>query len=279
VLETLPAARKSLFVPEPGRILRVEQLTAREKLFEIALDRRPLGHKPCQFVEVSIAGIGEAPISVSSSPNKSATFQLCVREAGSLTRAMHTLGKGGTVGIRGPYGNGFPVEKIQGKDVLFVCAGLGLAPLRSLILYCLENRTNYRRLITLYGTKRPAERLYRDELEAWARDDRMELHESVDVAEDGWNGNVGVITTLFDHVEVDPLETVAVVVGPPVMYKFAVLELLKRGIMESRIFMSLERRMRCGLGKCGHCQMNGIYVCQEGPVFCYSEVKKIKEAL
>ncbi len=279
MLETLPATRKSLFVPEPGRILRVEQLTAREKLFEIALDRRPLGHRPCQFVEVSIAGIGEAPISVSSSPNKSATFELCVREAGSLTRAMHTLGKGDTVGIRGPYGNGFPVEKIQGKDVLFVCAGLGLAPLRSLILYCLENRANYRRLVTLYGTKKPVERLYRDELEAWAKDERMELHESVDVAEDGWNGHVGVITTLFDHVEVDPLETVAVIVGPPVMYKFAVLELLKRGIMESRIFMSLERRMRCGLGKCGHCQMNGIYVCQEGPVFCYSEVKKIKEAL
>ncbi len=279
MLETLPATRKSLFVPEPGRILRVEQLTAREKVFEIALDRRPLGHKPCQFVEVSIAGIGEAPISVSSSPNKSATFELCVREAGSLTRAMHAYKEGATVGIRGPYGNGFPVEKIHGKDVLFVCAGLGLAPLRSLILYCLENRPNYRRLITLYGTKKPAERLYKRELEAWAKDDRMELRETVDVADDGWKGNVGVITTLFDSIEVDPLETVAVIVGPPVMYKFAVLELLKRGVMESRIFMSLERRMRCGLGKCGHCQMNGIYVCQEGPVFCYSEVKKVKEAL
>jgi sulfhydrogenase subunit gamma (sulfur reductase) len=279
VLETLPATRKSLFVPEPGRILRVEQLTAREKVFEIALDRRPLGHRPCQFVEVSLTGIGEAPISVSSSPNKSETFELCVRQAGSLTKAMHALGKGDSVGIRGPYGNGFPVEKILGKEVLFVCAGLGLAPLRSLILYCLENRPNYRRLVTLYGTKKPAERLYEKELAAWAKDDRMDLHETVDIAEDGWKGNVGVITTLFDRIEVDPLETVAVIVGPPVMYKFAVLELLKRGIMESRIFMSLERRMRCGLGKCGHCQMNGIYVCQEGPVFCYSEVKKVKEAL
>ena len=116
MLETLPAARKSLFVPELGRILRVEKLTARETVFEIALDQRPLGHKPCQFVEVSIAGIGEAPISVSSSPNRSATFDLCVRQAGSLTKAMHALGKGDTVGIRGPYGNGFPVEKIHGKE-------------------------------------------------------------------------------------------------------------------------------------------------------------------
>jgi NAD(P)H-flavin reductase len=192
---------------------------------------------------------------------------------------MHALKAGDTLGIRGPYGNGFPVEKIAGKDVLFVCAGLGLAPLRSLILYCLENRAQFRRFITLYGVKRPSERLFRDELAAWAKDERMELHETVDRPEEGWAGNVGVITTLFDKIEVDPLETVAVIVGPPVMYKFAVLELLRRGIMESRIYMSLERRMRCGLGKCGHCQMNGIYVCQEGPVFCYSEVKKVKEAL
>jgi len=279
VIEALPAARKSLFVPEPARILRKEKLTAKETLFEVAIDKRSLGHKPCQFVEVSIAGIGEAPISVSSSPTSSATFDLCVRQVGSLTRAMHALEPGAQIGIRGPFGNGFPVEKIADKEVLFVCGGLGLAPLRSLILYCLENRGSYRRLVTLYGAKRPAERLYEKELLAWRKDARMELHETVDIAENGWTGHVGVITTLFDRIEVDPLETVAVVVGPPVMYKFVVLELLKRGIMESRIFMSLERRMRCGLGKCGHCQMNGIYVCQEGPVFCYSEVKKVREAL
>ncbi|MBM3286398.1 MAG: oxidoreductase [Candidatus Eisenbacteria bacterium] len=278
-MEALPAARKSLFVPEPARILRKEKLTAKETLFEVAIDKRSLGHKPCQFVEVSIAGIGEAPISVSSSPTSSATFDLCVRQVGSLTRAMHALEPGAQIGIRGPFGNGFPVEKIADKEVLFVCGGLGLAPLRSLILYCLENRGSYRRLVTLYGAKRPAERLYEKELLAWRKDARMELHETVDIAENGWTGHVGVITTLFDRIEVDPLETVAVVVGPPVMYKFVVLELLKRGIMESRIFMSLERRMRCGLGKCGHCQMNGIYVCQEGPVFCYSEVKKVREAL
>jgi sulfhydrogenase subunit gamma (sulfur reductase) len=279
VITTLPATRKSLYVPERGTIMSVERLTSIERLFKISLDNRSLGHKPCQFVEVSIAGIGEAPISITSSPSPDNTFELCVREVGKLTSVMHQMTPGQVLGIRGPYGNGFPVEKIAGKDVLFVCAGLGLAPLRSLILYCLENRTQFRRLITLYGTKTPSSRLYSKELSAWAKDDRMELYETVDVAEEGWKGNVGVITTLFNKIQVDPLETVAVVVGPPVMYKFAVLELLQRGIMESRIFMSLERRMRCGLGKCGHCQMNGIYVCQEGPVFCYSEVKKVREAL
>ncbi len=279
MIETSPATRRSLFVPEAGRILSVERLTAIERLFKIELPNRSLGHKPCQFVEVSIAGIGEAPISVTSSPTPDNTFELCVRDVGALTGVMHRMGPGDTIGIRGPYGNGFPVDKIAGKDVLFVCAGLGLAPLRSLILYCLENRSQFRRLITLYGTKTPSGRLFAAELAHWARDERMELYETVDMAEEGWNGNVGVITTLFSKIRVDPLETVAVVVGPPVMYKFAVLELLQRGIMESRIFMSLERRMRCGLGKCGHCQMNGIYVCQEGPVFCYSDIKKVREAL
>ena len=279
MIEALPATRKSLFVPESGRILKVEQLTANEKLFDIALENRSLGHKPCQFVEVSIAGIGEAPISITSAPTPENTFQLCVRQVGSLTGVMHQMKPGDVLGIRGPYGNGFPIEKILGKNVVFVCAGLGLAPLRSLILYCLENRSSFSSLITLYGTKNPPSRLYARELSEWAKDDRMTLHETVDVPDDSWNGNVGVITTLFKKIDVDPLNTVAVVVGPPVMYKFAVLELLQRGIMESRIFMSLERRMRCGLGKCGHCQMNGIYVCQEGPVFCYSDVKKVREAL
>lgn len=279
MIETLPAPRKSLFVPEPGRILRTERLTANELLFEVALEKRSLGHKPCQFVEVSVAGIGEAPISVSSAPTAENTFELCVRQVGTLTRVLHKMTPGQVIGIRGPYGNGFPVEKIVGKDVLFVCGGLGLAPLRSLVRFCLDNRSSFRRLITLYGCKRPSERLFQRELAEWARDDRMELLETVDNAEDGWKGNIGVITTLFPRIELDPLETVAVVVGPPVMYKFAVLELLQRGIMESRIYMSLERRMRCGLGKCGHCQMNGIYVCQAGPVFCYSDVKKVREAL
>ncbi len=273
---TLP--RKSPFVPETGRILRCEQLTEKEKLFEIALEDRPLGHQPCQFVQVSLFGIGEAPISVSSSPTVSDTFELCVRNVGAVTGAIHQLKVGDRVGIRGPYGNGFPVEKILGKDVLFVCGGLGLAPLRSLIRWCLEHRRSFGRLTTLYGAKTPGELLFRDELEQWKRGTSMEFLLTVDRPDEDWKGHTGVITTLFRHVQLDPLKTVAVVVGPPVMYKFVILELLQRAVMESRIYVSLERRMRCGLGKCGHCQMNGIYVCQEGPVFCYSEVKKVPEA-
>jgi sulfhydrogenase subunit gamma (sulfur reductase) len=272
---TLPS--KSPFVPETGRILRVEELSEREKLFELALDR-PLGHHPCQFVQVSLFGIGEAPISISSSPTVSDTFELCVRKVGAVTSAMHRLKAGDRVGIRGPFGNGFPVEKILGKDVLFVAAGLGLAPLRSLIRWSLEHRRSFGRIITFVGARSPEELIFREEIAEWQRGNAMEFHLTVDRAGPDWKGRTGVITTLFNDVQLDPLKTVAVVVGPPVMYKFAILELLKRAVMESRIYVSLERRMRCGLGKCGHCQMNGIYVCQEGPVFCYSEVKKVPEA-
>jgi sulfhydrogenase subunit gamma (sulfur reductase) len=274
---SLALPSNSLFVPETGRILRIEDLSEREKLFEFALDR-PLGHKPCQFVQVSLFGIGEAPISISSSPTVSDTFELCVRKVGSVTTALHNMKVGDRVGIRGPFGNGFPVEKILGKDVLFVAAGLGLAPLRSLIRWTLEHRRSFGRIITFVGARSPEELIFRQELEEWKRGSQMEFHLTVDRAGSEWTGRTGVITTLFNDVQLDPLQTVAVVVGPPVMYKFAILELLKRAIMESRIFVSLERRMRCGLGKCGHCQMSGIYVCQEGPVFCYNEVKKVPEA-
>jgi sulfhydrogenase subunit gamma (sulfur reductase) len=270
--------RKSPFIPETGRILRVEQLTAQEKLFEIALEDRALGHQPCQFVQASLFGIGEAPISISSSPTVSDTFELCVRRVGAVTTAFHNLKVGDRIGIRGPFGNGFPVEKILGKDVLFVCGGLGLAPLRSLIRWSLEHRRSFGRIVTLYGAKNPSELLFTSELEEWKRGKEMEFHLTVDRPDESWKGRTGVITTLFSDIQLDPLKTVAVVVGPPVMYKFVILELLKRAIMESRIYVSLERRMRCGLGKCGHCQMNGIYVCQEGPVFCYNEVKKVPEA-
>lgn len=277
--ESPAVSRRPGFLTERGRILRVEDLTPQERLFEIELEDRPLGHRPCQFVEVSILGVGEAPISVCSSPGSNGTFEICVRKIGAVTTALHRLKAGDLVGIRGPYGNGFPVEKILGKDVLFVGGGLGLAPLRSLIRWSLEHRRSFGRLVTLYGARSSAELLFRRELAAWSQSPEMEFHATVDRPDPGWTGRTGVITTLFPDLTIDPVRTVAVVVGPPVMYKFVILELLKRAVMESRIFVSLERRMRCGLGKCGHCQMNGLYVCQAGPVFCYRDVKKIPEAL
>jgi len=270
----------SIYLPTLAEVTRTEQLTKMEKLFEIRLKNgRELGHQPGQFVEVSLFGIGEAPISVSSSPTKKGSFELAVRSVGNVTKALHQMNPGASLGIRGPFGKGFPVEEMKGKDLLFVAGGIGLVPLRSLINYVLDKRSDFGRVMVLFGAKTPAEQLFLDELAKWRTSKEMEYWETVDRTDGNWKGNVGVITTLFPKVTPDPKKTVAIIVGPPVMYRFAILEAQVKGIPDDQIIVSLERRMKCGVGKCGHCQMNDIYVCQEGPVFKYARIKNLKEAI
>jgi sulfhydrogenase subunit gamma (sulfur reductase) len=192
---------------------------------------------------------------------------------------LHRLQPGATVGIRGPFGNGFPMQKMKGRDLLFAPGGLGLAPLRSLIKQVLDERDSFGQVTILYGAKNPSELLFKEELAEWEARDDVELHVTVDRSNEAWTGNVGVITTLFPKITVNPRSTIAVTVGPPVMYRFVIMELLSKGIQDGRIFVSLERRMKCGLGKCGHCQVNGAYVCQEGPVFSYARLKELPEAI
>lgn len=270
----------SIYLPSLAEIVRTEQLTKMEKLFEIKLQNgQELGHQPGQFVEVSLFGIGEAPISVSSSPTQKGSFELAVRAVGNVTQALHTLNRGATLGIRGPFGQGFPVEEMKRKDILFVAGGIGLVLLRSLINYVLDNRSHFGRVLVLFGAKTPAEQLFLGELAKWRQSKDMEYWETVDRSDGQWQGNVGVITTLFPKITVDPQKTIAVIVGPPVMYRFAILEAQVKGIPDDQIIVSLERRMKCGVGKCGHCQINHIYVCQEGPVFSYAKIKDLKEAI
>lgn len=270
----------SIYLPSLAEIVRTEQLTKMEKLFEIKLQNdQELGHQPGQFVEVSLFGIGEAPISVSSSPTQKGSFELAVRAVGNVTKTLHTLNRGATLGIRGPFGKGFPIEEMKGKDILFVAGGIGLMPLRSLINYVLDNRSHFGRVLVLFGAKTPAEQLFLGELAKWRQSKDMEYWETVDRSDGQWKGNVGVITTLFPKITVDPQKTIAVIVGPPIMYRFAILEAQVKGIPDDQIIVSLERRMKCGVGKCGHCQINHIYVCQEGPVFSYAKIKDLKEAI
>ena len=272
---------RSVYMPVMGRLLDVEPMTELETLFTVGMpDGQSLGSEPGQFVEVSLLGIGEAPISLSSSPSRSnGTFELCVRRVGDLTRAMHQLEPGAALGIRGPFGNPFPLAKMKGKDVLLAAGGLGLAPLRSLINEILDQRGSFGRVIILYGTKQPSEILFRSELDEWAGRDDVEFHMTVDRGDEGWQGHVGVITTLFPKITVNPRNTVAATCGPPIMYRFVLMEMLGKGIPETQIYLSLERRMKCGVGKCGHCQINDLYCCQDGPVFCYADVKGLEEAL
>ncbi len=279
---------RSLYQPTLAEMVKIEQLTEKEKLFAMHLkDSHDLGHRAGQFVGVSVFGIGEAPISVTSSPARTCgepsrtngVFELCVRRVGDVTEALHRLKPGSTVGIRGPFGNGFPIEKMRGQDVLFAPGGLGLAPLRSLINQVLDERETFGRVIILYGARNPSELLFKDELAKWEARDDVEFHVTVDRGDESWTGNVGVITTLFPKITVNPRNTVAVTVGPPVMYRFVLMELLSKGIQDGRIFLSLERRMKCGVGKCGHCQINNVYVCQKGPVFSYAQLKELPEAI
>jgi sulfhydrogenase subunit gamma (sulfur reductase) len=277
--ETLQAS--SIYLPVQARIVDVRPLTQLEKLFTIELpDGLTLDHEPGQFVEVSVLGVGEAPISISSSPSRSGgTFELCVRRAGDLTGVLHTLNPGDTLGIRGPFGHGFPIKRFWGKDIVFAPGGLGLAPLRSLINQVLDDRRHFGRVIILYGARHPSELLFTDELDEWGSRDDVEMHLTVDRPDENWTGNVGVITTLFSKIQIYARNTVAITVGPPVMYRFVLLELVGKGIAEGNIWLSLERRMKCGVGKCGHCQMHHIYTCLDGPVFSYAQIKHLEEAL
>jgi len=269
-----------IYRPESATVLRAQPLTDLEMAFAFQLDSgRELGHLPGQFAQVSIAGMGEAPISISSSPTRKGSFEMVVRRVGNLSGAMHRLKPGDKVGIRGPFGTHFPVDSaMQGKDVLFICGGIGFVPVRSAIQYVLDKRKQFKRVTILYGTKSPAERLFHDESAAWGKAPGVTYAETVDRGEPEWKGNVGVITTLLPKAPIKAPDTVAIVCGPPIMYKFVLIELHNMGLPREQIYVSLERNMKCGVGKCGHCQINGVYVCQKGPVFRYSDLAPIREA-
>mgnify|MGYP000852414145 CR=1 FL=1 len=272
---------KSIYLPQVATITKAEMMTQVDRYFEFALEGgKDLGHKPGQFAEISIPGIGEAPISISSSPHLRGKFEMVIRNVGVVTNALHKLQVGDTVGIRGPYGTHFPMEKLKGRDLLFISGGIGLVPMRSAIHYALENRKDYGRIMILFGARDASQRLFTKELEAWSKQADIEFMETVDVGNPDWKGNVGVITTLCPRVKnLNAANTTAFIVGPPVMYKFVIVELFKMDIQKSDIIVSLERHMKCGVGKCGHCQINRVYVCQEGPVFALDAISELREAI
>jgi sulfhydrogenase subunit gamma (sulfur reductase) len=271
----------SVYVPTPARIVRITRMTEYEKVFELAFpDGRPLGHDPGQFVQVSVMGYGECPISICSSPTQRETFELCVRRAGMVTDRLHRLEVGSMMGIRGPLGHGFDMREFHGRDVLIVAGGLGMAPLRSLVQYVLDERARFGQFHLLYGARSPAELLFKEDLVRWRQNPDVNLLVTVDRPDDQWRGRNGVVTLLFrDLPKLDAVNTNVVIVGPPVMFKYVVLEVLARRIPQGSIYCSLERHMKCGIGKCGHCQANHVYVCMDGPVFKYGELKAMREAM
>jgi NAD(P)H-flavin reductase len=273
--------KQTIYLPQPAAIVETGMVTALDRYFKICLTSgKELGHLPGQFVGVSVPGIGEAPISISSSPDQAGGFEMVIRRIGRVTDALHKLQPGDTIGIRGPYGTAFPVDgELRGKDVLIICGGIGLVPVRSAIDYILHRRENYGDVTILYGTRTPADRLFTAAIEGWKAQENVSYLETVDRADESWPGNVGVITTLLPRVPVSPEMTRVIICGPPIMYKFVISGLAARGVPLDHIFVSLERRMKCGVGKCGHCQINGLYACLDGPVFNYATLADIPEAI
>jgi sulfhydrogenase subunit gamma (sulfur reductase) len=272
----------NLYEPFRCRIESVTDLTPTEKLFRLVrLDGKPFGHKPGQFMMVSIGGIGEAPISVSSSPSRGAFLELGVRKTGVLTATMHAMQVGDDLGLRGPFGTFFDVEAMKGKNMLLISGGCGLAPMRALIQYLEDHQQDYGRVTILYGAKSPQDTLYKDELKAWQQSPVLDCQVTVDNVTSGtcWDGNVGLITTLIPPLTVNPDNTIAVIVGPPIMYRFVIPELYEKGLADTDIVVSLERYMKCGVGKCGHCTIDHLYCCTDGPVFRLDQVVSVKGAL
>jgi NAD(P)H-flavin reductase len=271
------------YLPEPYRLIRRYPLTDDVHFFQVRavdMDRAlSLEYLPGQFMMVSIPGIGEAPFSISSTPSRPGLIEFGIRRVGRITDQIFRLKENSVIGVRGPYGNGFPMDKIEGKNLIIMMGGLGAIPLRSLLQYSLDNRDRFDNLALLYGARTPGDMLFRKEFLSLRERDDIRCLLTVDKDDTGkWPCYTGLPTKLFEHLtDLDPQKTTLVVVGPPVMYKFVVAEALKLRIPKHQILMSLERRMKCGVGKCGHCIIGGyIYTCLEGPVFSYWDVIHMK---
>jgi NAD(P)H-flavin reductase len=230
---------------------------------------------PGQFNMVYVFGVGEVPISISSDPRNTSTFQHTTRIVGAVTRGMGHLKKGDTLGVRGPYGTHWPVEEAEGRDVIIVTGGIGLAPLRPALYHLMAQREKYHKIVLLYGARTPEDILYRRELERWRSKFDLEIQVTVDRGTRGWRGNVGVVTTMIGRSPFDPSNVVALACGPEVMMRFAVMEFQRRGLGSENIYLSMERNMKCAIGFCGHCQYGSAFICKDGPVFRFDRIEPI----
>jgi NAD(P)H-flavin reductase len=264
-------------LPKPYRVQRVRQDTYDTFTLELQSANSANGFQfnAGQFNMLYVFGVGEVPISISGDPAKPATLVHTTRAVGTVTKAMRKLKRGDMLGVRGPFGTHWPVEEAIGNDAVIVAGGIGLAPLRPALYKVLAQREKFGKVVLLYGTRSPADILYRHELEHWRARLDLEVHVTVDRATSAWRGNVGVVTTLIPKAPFDPRNTVAMVCGPEIMMRFTMLELQKRGVPAENIFLSMERNMKCAVGFCGHCQFGPTFICKDGPVFRYDRIKDL----
>ncbi len=273
---------KNPYLPHLGRLVAIEPLGTGIKLFRVAFEDPSAAsgfhYRPGQFAFLSGFGVGEAPFGITSVDGLDPTVDFAVAAVGTVTRALHGMSVGDVVGVRGPMGNWFPLEDLKGRNVLFLGGGIGGAPLRPVITSILHDRSQYGDMTILWAARHPGLLVFRQEYDRWRQAPRTELHLTVDEGDASWTGHVGLITQLLQRVGPSPDNTVAILCGPPIMIHFAILELLKLGFVSDQILTTLEAKMKCGVGKCGRCNMGEKYVCLHGPVFSHAEIKDFLES-
>lgn len=235
--------------------------------------RQEFTFKSGQFAEYSVFGIGEATFCISSSPTRGDHLEFAVARVGKVTNALHRLGVGAEIGFRGPYGNSFPLDFLEGKNLVFIAGGIGLAPVRSLIWNVLDNRDKYGKIDIIYGARSSALLCFKYDLKAWENDKTVNMITTIDRGEETWTGRVGFVPAVLGQVAPSAENTIAIVCGPPVMIRFTFPVLAKLGFKPEQMITTLEKRMKCGIGKCGRCNIGNIYVCRDGPVFTYAQIK------
>lgn len=263
--------------PEPCRVLKVTRET--HNTFTMVLSppagRAGFAFRPGQYNMLYAPGIGEVPISISGRPDHPREIVHTIREVGPVTRALGKLRRGDALGLRGPFGTSWPVERADGRDLVFIAGGIGLAPLRPAIYHVLAHRERYGRISLLFGARSSADLLFRREVETWRGRLDVDVEVTVDRGDASWRGPVGVVTRMIGRAAFDPARTRAFVCGPEIMMTFAVRELLRRGVSGDALHVSLERNMKCAIGLCGHCQMGAVFICRDGAVFPWSRVESL----
>lgn len=271
------------YVPSTVEIVNVKRQTVDVKTYTVRFakeqDRKKFRVMPGQFIMVSIPGLGEAPFSLSAVPEKTDSFDTTIRTVGNVTSVLNRCSVGARLGVRGPYGRPWPIKEAKGKDVLLVAGGIGLAPLRPVITTIRKNRRAYGNFEILYGARTPSDQVFTDEYEEWRRTARTRLSLTVDSVPTGviWPHETGVVTGLFEDMETSPENSIVMTCGPEIMMRFVVRGLLARNFRKDQIYVSLERRMKCGMGHCGHCQIGEKFVCRDGPVFTYLELEGLPD--
>lgn len=270
------------YYPKKSKIIRTyfESSDRNLKTFDIKpIECEMPNFIPGQFCEVSIWGYGESPFGIATSPTERDFLRFTVNKTGYVTSKLHELPEGSYVGIRGPLGNGYPVEKFKGSNIVIVGGGFAFTTLRSLLVFMLHNRDDFKDITVLYGAREPDLFLYKDELKEWEKRDDLKLILTIDRPYEGWNKKVGLVPPVLEEVSPSPKDAYAVVCGPPIMIKFTLPVLFKLGFKPDRIYTSLEKRMKCGIGKCGRCNVGQKYICKDGPVFSFEELNNLPEDL